>query len=55
MKQKRNYQQARMFSVELSNQSQLLSASSVSVSGTNSTTGGLMHGSYNNVRFNPFE
>ena len=36
-----------MFSVELSNKTQLLSESSVSVSGSNTAPGyGLMHGSY---------
>ena len=56
MKQKRIYQKARMFSVELTSQSQLLSASSFSVSGSNSTPGyGLMHGSIHGSRGNLFE
>ena len=46
MKQKRIYEQARMFSVELSNQSQLLSGSSP-VSGSSAEPNhGMQHGYY---------
>lgn len=54
MKEKRIYHKARMFSVELTSQSQLLSASSVSVSGSTSAPG-LQLGNYNVIYENVFE
>lgn len=47
MTQKRKYHEARMFSVELSSMSQLLSESSPTPSSTNAPLSfGIMHGSY---------
>lgn len=55
MKQKRIYEQARMFSVELSNQSQLLSGSSP-VSGSSAEADhGMQHGSYTQVAGGVFQ
>lgn len=55
MKQKRKYQKARMFSVELSNQSQLLSGSSP-VSGSSAEPNqGMLHGSYTQVAGGVFQ
>ena len=55
MKQKIMYQKARMFSVELSNQSQLLSGSSP-VSGSSAEADhGMQHGSYTQVAGGVFQ
>ncbi len=55
MKQKRIYEQARMFSVELSDQSQLLSGSSP-VSGSSAEADhGMQHGSYTQVAGGVFQ
>lgn len=55
MKKKRFYAKAQMFSVELSNQSQLLSGSSP-VSGSSAEAGhGMQHGSYSQVAGGVFQ